>query len=976
MASNQPGRIGPQNAYQGQPQGARPQAPQGARPQAPLVAPQGARPQAPQGVRPQAPLVAPQGARPPPQGVRPQAPLVAPQRIRPQSAQNDFCQSTNKNISNKFLMKCNLYNTVFKEHIANLEKLYNCRFTMENKLLTKPGESSKICGETFIFKIIPNDCNYEIRIANHTSFENCDRKQTDEIIQFYVNRKDEQIESGFYACYKIKDSKIQHIYQADNPNPSSQDNYEKIVNDFSETTFVFNPYLFLNSINRQLRLPPINSRMQFYEIKENIETINLTRLLEQINNTRIIDIDNIYLIEQVDKRKALIESFNQCKEIFENPSTKRKYDKKLSSYIPIHHSSVHDKQISIDSISNVYIKKKIYETNYQAKNHLANTLAQYYPDFEFKKSTKSIKKGNKYFNYTYINTIKNILFRPFTATNLFVYKFPRIRLRSDKEGPHIHYNKFAEQYSQDIFNIKTPQALSRAFDLIEMSKSFIFTFVSTVLNVINNCGNTHRELEQSGQKDSIDKMINIPVRIFNVYPNLPWVNRDDNTEYLVSSNTLQINATFNFKKGKDKDKYEIKEYVNSPASDQLNGINFKIPTVVLPCLEAPYKKFDAIKELDVSDKDKKTERIKVYQNVIQGKNNTDGFENTLLEDENVLERLRQGLQNHKLNNGKIREIYSEYFLKAFIESTEDDIKEEPNKIFEFIEADFPDLPGSSEEKRQTMETIRQNIIDSQRRAAEAKIAEAKIAEAIPVEESSETEEDEREEDIADSSRWVHNIENDEEGERTGSKQSSRIKDNLKQMQALQRHLFEKKSKLYDKMRKLNHEMKEENESTVEPTESMKIKIQAIFKSVVKPLDKELTKLEQRIKDKFGKNIADIFFQNPDKEQEKILINLKQDLRLYDRLKDASPNYRKIYLAEKILSEIELMNIFLQEEEVAQTISDRETGSNRKQKDKKQGRDMTKRGDGKEKGRKGDRRWETKYLKYKAKYLALKQQYNL
>ena len=212
MASNQPGR-----------KGARPP-PQGVRPQAPLVAPQ----------------VAPQGARPPPQGVRPQAPLVAPQGIRPQSAQNDFCQSGNKNISNKFFMKCNLYNTVFREHIKNLEALYNCRFTMEPKISIKQDDPSKICGETFIFKIIPNDCNYEIRIANHTSFENCDKKQTDEIIQFYVNRKDEQIESGFYACYKIKDSKIQHIYQADNPNPSSQDNYEKIVNDFSKTTFIFN----------------------------------------------------------------------------------------------------------------------------------------------------------------------------------------------------------------------------------------------------------------------------------------------------------------------------------------------------------------------------------------------------------------------------------------------------------------------------------------------------------------------------------------------------------------------------------------------------------------------------------------------------------------------------------------------------------------------------------------------------------------
>ena len=526
MASNQPGR-----------KGARPP-PQGVRPQAPLVAPQ----------------VAPQGARPPPQGVRPQAPLVAPQGIRPQSAQNDFCQSGNKNISNKFFMKCNLYNTVFREHIKNLEALYNCRFTMEPKISIKQDDPSKICGETFIFKIIPNDCNYEIRIANHTSFENCDKKQTDEIIQFYVNRKDEQIESGFYACYKIKDSKIQHIYQADNPNPSSQDNYEKIVNDFSKTTFIFNPYLFLNSINRQLGLSLIDSSMQFYEIKANIESINLTRLLEQIKE-RGIDIDKIHLIEQVDKRKALIESFKQCEEIFENPSTKRKYDKKLSSYIPVHFSRVHDKQISIGSINNVYVKKTIYETNSHAKNHIANTLAQYYPDFEFKKSTKSIKKGDTYLNYTYINIIKDILFRPFTATDLFVYKFPRIRLRSDKEGPHIHYNKFAEQYSQDIFNIKTPIALSRAFDLIEMSKSFIFTFVSTVLNIINNCGNTHRELEQPGQKDSIDRMINIPVRIFNVYPDLPWVSRNDNTEYLVSSNTLQINAKFNFKK--DKDKYEI-----------------------------------------------------------------------------------------------------------------------------------------------------------------------------------------------------------------------------------------------------------------------------------------------------------------------------------------------------------------------------------------------------------------------------------
>jgi hypothetical protein len=471
------------------------------------------------------------------------------------------------------------------------------------------------------------------------------------------------------------------------------------------------------------------------------------------------------------------------------------------------------------------------------------------------------------------------------------------------------------------------------------------------------------------------------VRIFNVYPNLPWVNRDDNTEYLVSSNTLQINVNFNFKKGKDK--YEIKKYVNNPASEQLNGVNFEIPTIVLHCLEAPYKKFDAIRELEVSDKNKQREKTNVYENVIQGKNNTDGFENTLLEDGNVRERLRQRLQNYKLNNGKIREIFSEYFLKPFIELAEEEMKEEPTKQFEFIEAEFPELPGSSEENRRTMEAIRQNIIDSQRRIAEAKLAEAKLAEAklaeaklaeaMLGEESSESEEDEREEDIAPSSRWVYNIENDEEGELTANKQSSRIKDNFKQMQSQQRHLFEKKSKLYDKIHRLNKKMREEEESKFEPTDIMKRKIQAIFESIVKPLDKELIKLELKIKEIYGQNIGDIFFEKPDRELEKILINLKQDLRLYDTLKDSSPNHRKIYLVEKILSEIELINILLQETNVSQKISDVNTGSNRKQKDKKKGRDTTKRGDGKEKGRKGDRRWETKYLKYKAKYLALKQQ---
>jgi len=923
---------------------------------------------------------------------QPMRPQVAPQGMRPQGArvQNDFCQSENKNISNKFFMKCNLYNTVFREHIEQLQELYNCTITVENRLLTKSDDHSKICGETFIFKITPNDCNYEIRIVNHTSFKNCDKKQTDELIQFYVNRKDEPNESGFYSCYKIENSQIQHIYQEENLNPSSQDNYEKIVNDFSRTTSVFNPYLFLNSINRQLGLPSINSSMQFYEIKQNIETINLTRLLEQIKRN-IIDIERISLVEQVDKIKAIIESFKKCEEIFENPSTKRKYDKKLSSYIPVHHSRVHDKQISIDSISDVYVKKNIYETNYQAKNHIANRLAQYYPDFEFKKSTKSIQKGKEYFNYTYINTIKNILFCPFTATDLFVYKFPRIRIRSDKEGPHINYNRFADQYAQDIFDLKTPGALSRAFDLIEMSKSFIFTFVSTVLNIINNCNNTHRKLEQSGQNDSINETINIPVRIFNVYPELPWVRRDDNTEYLVSSNTLQIKATFNFKKSKDK--YTIREYVSSPALDLLNGAIFEKPTIVLPCLEAPYKKFDAIRELEVSNKNKQSERTNVYEEVIQGKNNTDGFESTLLEDGNVRERLRQRLQNHKLGDGKILEIFSEYFLKPFIKSAEEEMKEEPTKPFEFIEAEFPELPGSPEDKRKQMAKIRQDIIDSQRRAAEEarlakeakRLEETKLAEARRVEAEKADEARRAAARQADSANWVHNI-----GEFNKRPISSKHKKgNLKNLEAERTILHREKVRLYQAIKRFVTSIDGENQKTSKPTEIEKKKIQKDFERTSKPLNTKLTQIKEKIKDIYGKNLEDIFFTNRDTEREKILINLKQDLRAYDKLtsEDSSPSYKKIFLIEKILSEIELINIILQEEEIAQNISDSKTGLNRKQEEKPE-RERNKISyqeiyegisDGDEEIYEGDgdeSEFEIKYLKYKAKYLALKKQYNL
>lgn len=589
--------------------------------------------------------------------------------------------------SNKFNIKYHLFTTVFQKHIENLNKIYNCNITLMKPKLdygpccTKNAKVGKlvITAETFHIIITPNYCNYLIDIIIRETFNTVGDKVTKtETVDFSLQLKNSSEESeeskkttelGFYSSYVVDDFKIKHVYQFATAIP---ENYTQSYTNFHNSTVVFNPYLFLNSIFTILGKPRITSETSAHEIKKQLGTIDVEKLQKRINRDNLLD--KIHLpgqIKTIDDIKTFIE---QCNHIFANPLNKQINDTYLDKLVPLHH-----KKTSIEGKSEHYKLVEVYTTNYPVKNHMANRFAQYYPDFQFTKSIKSIQKKKHFVNFEYIDPIKQTLYGPFTISDLYIYIFPQNRITGDKTTI---FHKLHVGNARDLFQINDPPTISRAFDLIELAKSFAFTFISSVFNVMH-LGNEIRQeiLDELGKPNMIPVPSQrtyqkiMPVRIFNVYNALPWVDRIDNDLYLVSSNAVII--TFNVDITKNKSKYDVKyttTYKPHEAHDNMDNNEFVLRTFLLDCQEAPFKLFNVLRAPYDTTVSKTSRNQPIYELVaIPDKSQSDGFEKELLNEPYLVkDRLLRRYVN-MFSLSILRQIHSNYFEKPVYIYTEEKI---------------------------------------------------------------------------------------------------------------------------------------------------------------------------------------------------------------------------------------------------------------------------------------------------------------
>jgi hypothetical protein len=790
--------------------------------------------------------------------------------------------------SNKFILKETLLKNIFQPAFEELGKIYNCNITCSTRF-------DKF-DDNVIIEINQKKTNNRVTIINKNLADNT------ETIEFSLTKNniksiaDKTDDCGYYTRYIIENNQIKNIYEYDVPPITTT----RESADFSSGIITtFNPYKFINMI------------LSSMGYKGSYINHNLT--LEQILDTiKKIQIETITLDTYT--REELKKHMEHTLQIFSNNDSKKKYDINLEKLIRY---SEHHKATTLEQVDKHYKLQTLYNTNLPTINRTAFRLAQYYPYFPFTKSSISYPRKKKFITQEYIDVISKTLYGSFTVSDLYIHYFPEIRYTKDNLS-FCKHNIYKNRFAYDIFELNKPENISHAFDLIELSKSIIFTFVSLTVKILTE----NKKILQNkdiAKKDNTFELL-IPMHIFNVYPNLPWVNSFSDNNLILSK---KLELQYRFYKSDGKIRYEQGINLNSDKSSI--SIDY-----LMPCHEAPFKfeLFDGIISAPrETDKKQELKNQQIYQvDEIPVKSLSEGFEHYLLAEENAKTRLEKKM-TIPIDKSLIRRINNMFFGET--EPTTIDEHVEKKNIPDFdenIESDtaFPVmkpspgiLPNSEQQailkKQREDEEKRRNVrahAQQLRKVSADDETQKKPTGIVPImyedEEGGEgEEEDEYEED---------------EGIRT-SFSTEIIRMNLKKLEQLLGQYIQKSIA---------------NKDIIKKNEEQLLKMDKMHDSTQKPIDKT-------------KNPTNFYAKNAAKKLEKSIQPNIDD-----------PEKIKLKLKEKIEENIELQTkINMIKNKLGMPIDQTEIDIQPQFK-KSNASDRSK----------------TKYLKYKAKYLALKQQYNL
>lgn len=828
------------------------------------------------------------------------------------------------NIKEAVVVKEYLRSRLFTpELLDGLKQLYNC--DIQN--------SKSVVGEiTYLnFIIKPNDCNYFIHVKETTYTP----RETILSFRFSLKQDDKTItdyEPGFTSTYIVKDNKIQHLYINDHEDvkPKKSTKKKTIFNDKKFVIF-FNPYIKLNALLLKTGLRDrIDSRTLLSDIKSLILKIDTSKLSDEENS----DLERI-------------------QNIFSTQHKKHSYDNRLREMIQY---SYRGEPKKIEGIEQIYENYVLYETNLPVNNMLGNRYAQYYPDFEFNKVIKSLKlnpelpydkiitdanlvklmKANginladsttnpqlytrqreefkrslkyKYVNHEYIKYIPFGLNRPFTISDLVSYKFSEFAYVDNnlKIVNTLHYSDLSFD-AKNIFNLNNEVSISRAFDLIELAKSIMFTYISFYDSI---CGK---------------RSLSIPFRLFNVYPKLPWANN------VLRENNIIVRA-FNppFLRS-------LLISIDSKGRDQILTINMKNENklhkepinvdYLLPCDEAPFTLMDGI----IREPYMSIQELNSVQPVYSGEAHSmtfDGLENEFIEDPDVNQRLRER---------KHFSVDTKHFNQQLVSlniNTDDDITEEinpdlPEFEFDAISSDFQQPKAATNRispKAEALLVVMRETGEARRKEMAPHLAELEAkkaaAERKRAEEATQLKQREAERDRIDAESH-QSYQEDEGGEPSGRKQVSDKIEVMHNFGELEVQLF-----TYQKRSKETYEL-------------------------IKKYESELSKLSDidSQTDRKGK-------KQQSSEQSDLSAKINQLNQKIDELNKENESYKdQIFRISKKLgrpaniSGKRVEDQFIPKGAYSLLPSNYMNAS------------------------KGKKNSKEKYLKYKAKYLALKQQYNL
>jgi hypothetical protein len=333
--------------------------------------------------------------------------------------------------------------------LIELGERYNCQIIFRRK------------NGRYAFFIRPNDTNYMINITN-----GIDVNSKKERIFFNLSLKDEtsaKIKTEYLSEYLVDDGEFFHKYGMEGkPAVLKKNNV-----DLKRRETIFNPYLKLNDLTKKYfgtgERILMDSPLELIQSKiDRLRPRNLGPLdseaLQRITN----HFGTTESKESIDK--ILIRDYAFLKR-FINIGLGNTQIEEIDYRIP---------------------NKELFRTNNKFTDMLASRYATYIPNFDF---TKSCDR-----KYTYTEPFPFKLTTPFTATDIYLHKFDR------------HFN---EEYAMGRYDINSPDKLRRLMEMVELSKSLIFTFINTAQIILS--------ADFTQNKDH--QMV---IDIHNVYPGLIW----------------------------------------------------------------------------------------------------------------------------------------------------------------------------------------------------------------------------------------------------------------------------------------------------------------------------------------------------------------------------------------------------------------------------------------------------------------------
>ena len=541
--------------------------------------------------------------------------------------------------TNKFKVKEELLEKVFRESFRELGDLYNCDIKYDTRI--------NKYNDNVIIEINQKHTNNRITIKNQNiNMYNNNEKVNIETIEFSLTKNnipsfaDKKIdnferlshdlpreinECGYYSRYVV-DNEIKNIYEyITNPPPSTSTRH---VGDFNRVVSTFNPYKFINMLLNSLGAHiHINRELPFDKILEIINIIDITKI-------RLDEYTTDQLKENMDKTLR----------IFSSKKIKDEYDLLLEQLIRY---SLHKSATTIEGVDKHHPIIELYKTNIPSINRTAFSLAQYYPDFIFTKSSVSYPRKDKFITHEYIDVIPKTLYGPFNVSDLYVHYFPEIRYT--KSGTdYCKHEVYRNRYAYDIFELSKPENISYAFDLMELAKSIIFTFTSLTIQLLQEKKRITKDKDIAKNKNEYNLII--PLCIYNVYPTLPWVNE--------SNILLSKKLTINYRFYKQDSKLKHEETITVGPGESCVSEYF------MPCREAPFKfeLFDGIVNAPLETNTKQEFNGKQIYTIqtIPDKSPSEGFENILSQDNQVRDRLQRILA-HPIDIGLTKRINNTFF---------------------------------------------------------------------------------------------------------------------------------------------------------------------------------------------------------------------------------------------------------------------------------------------------------------------------